>query len=187
MECEITLEQMLKARDERAEKQRKLIMKYELPLISFTVNMPGARKSTALGTSIFLEGCCEIMKRLEDKGKLPVHHEARDLLTGSEAYVIVDMDGRALKELMLEIENAHPLGRLWDFDVIGRDGLTVSREALGYPKRKCLLCDEDAHACARSRAHSLDELLRKIHSMADEYFGISLEHAEYDSACLSGK
>lgn len=167
---EITLEQILKARDRRAEKQKKLIMRYELPLISLTVNMPGARKNTPLCSSVFREGCSELVKRLKDNGELPAYQESNDLLTGSEAYVAVDMDECTLKELTLHIENTHPLGRLWDFDVIGRDGMAISREALGYPKRKCFLCEEDAHACTRSKAHSLDELLKKIQLITDTYF-----------------
>lgn len=170
IKCEITLEQMLMARDDRAEKQKKLIMTYSLPLISFTVNMPGPGKNTDMAGSIFTEGCSVLMSRLKDRGVLPACLEMRDLPTGMEAYVVVDLEEPALKKLTLEIEESHPLGRLWDFDVIGRKGLPVSREALGYSRRKCLICDRDAHACARSRAHSLEELLKKIQSMADEYF-----------------
>lgn len=153
--CEVTLEQMLKARDERAEKQQELIIAYGLPLISFTVNIPGTRKNTDCSRRIFFEGCGVLLNRLKDQGIYPVYQETKDLPTGMEEYVIVDMDECDVKKLALEIEETHPLGRLWDFDVIGRDGLSVTREALGYLKRKCLLCDEEAHACARSRAHSL--------------------------------
>lgn len=169
-EYEVTLEEMLKAREDRVEKQRKLIAEYGLPLISFTVNMPGARKNTPLGSRIFLEGLYELEKRLESSGFTVVYQNTCDLLTGPEAYVVVDIDEYALKELTLQIENRHSLGRLWDFDVIGRDGQAVSREALGYQGRRCLLCGEDAHACARSRAHSIDELLKKIQLMADVHF-----------------
>lgn len=168
--CEVTLEQMLKARDERVEEQKNLITSYGLPLISFTVNMPGSKKNTDCSRYIFYEGCSALLNRLKDKGILPVYQETRDLPTGHEAFIAVDLDAHALKLLMLEIEESHPLGRLWDFDIIDRDGLSVSREALGHIKRKCLLCDEDAHACARSKAHSLKELLEKIRSMADAYF-----------------
>lgn len=169
-EYEVTLEQMLKARDERAEKQKELIAEYGLPLISFTVNIPGTRKNTALSNSIFREGLSELLKKLRSSGKAAVYQESRNLMTGSEAYVVLNMEEPALKELSLQIENNHFLGRLWDFDVIGRDERAVSRVACGYPKRKCLLCEEDAHVCARSRAHSVEELLNRIQWIADEYF-----------------
>lgn len=40
-EVEVTLEQMLLAREDRAATQRRLLETFSLPLISFTVNIPG--------------------------------------------------------------------------------------------------------------------------------------------------
>jgi holo-ACP synthase len=106
---------------------------------------------------------------------MPVYRETINPITGSEAYVAVYADAGALKELVINIENQHPLGRLFDFDVIGRDGFNISREVLGYAKRKCLICDEYAHACARSKRHTIEELTEKIQGIADNYFNISGE------------
>lgn len=167
----VTLEQILKARDDRALKQKKLIAGYGLPLISFTVNMPGSQKSSELSLRIFQEGYNELLKALKDAGKQIIYQEAKDSMTGSEAYIAVDMDTYELKLITISIEDRHPLGRLWDFDVVGHDGRPVSREELGHPGRCCLICEKDAHSCARSRAHTLDELLEKIRSIADGFFG----------------
>jgi len=172
---EITLEQMLNAREARAEKQNMLCTKYLLPVISLTVNIPGAFKSTPVSSRIFREGYDELIKRLLEDGFAPVYQETCDLITGSEGYVVVNMDKCAIKELVIRIEMEHPLGRLLDFDVIGQDGMAISREALGYPKRKCLICNEEAHVCARSRAHSIDNLMEKIQSMTDAYFLVYIE------------
>jgi len=172
----ITLEQMLEARDRRAERQKELIAEYNLPLISLTVNMPGPYKSLPVCSEIFRAGLSELFVRLKGNGekgeseKPVIYQEAMELLTGPEAFVVVDADSNSLKELVIEIENLHPLGRLLDFDVIDRNGRSVSRDDLGYPRRKCLLCEQDAHACARSRAHSLDDLMAKIQSIAELYF-----------------
>lgn len=38
----VTLEQLLDVREQRAARQRMCICKHGVPLISFTVNMPGA-------------------------------------------------------------------------------------------------------------------------------------------------
>ncbi|HBT15986.1 MAG TPA: citrate lyase holo-[acyl-carrier protein] synthase, partial [Firmicutes bacterium] len=43
---EATLEDILRARDRRAEKQKQLIQEYVLPLVSFTINIPGTIKSS---------------------------------------------------------------------------------------------------------------------------------------------
>src|SRR5690554_4491617 len=148
-DCGITLEQMLKARDERVLKQKKLIKRFDQPLISLTVNIPGRYKKTTLSSRIFNEGCNMLSKKLEETGNHPQYLEKSELVTGPEAYVVVNSDEYALKEFVLQLESLHPLGRLLDFDVIGSNGQIISREELSYPKRKCLLCDEDAHICAR--------------------------------------
>ena len=56
---------------------------------------------------------------------------------------------------MIELEDHHPLGRLWDLDVLAPEQGQLSRQDLGFPARQCLVCDEPAHACARSRRHPL--------------------------------
>lgn len=167
---EITLEQMLNAREERVEKHNMLLAKYMMPLISLTVNIPGAYKSTCVSNRIFQEGIDVLIDKLISAGYTPAYQETRNLVTGSEGYVVIDMDKRAVKELVVQIEMQHSLGRLLDFDVIGQDGVAISRESLGYPKRKCLICEEEAHVCARSRAHTIEELMEKIQNMAEEYF-----------------
>ena len=54
------------------------------------------------------------------------------------------------------------MGRLWDLDVTDPRLGALSRRSLGLPVRRCLVCGEAAHACARSRAHPLAELLGAI-------------------------
>ena len=39
---------------------------------------------------------------------------------------------------------------------------TINGEELGRPSRTCLLCKELAHACSRSRRHSVAELTAEI-------------------------
>lgn len=172
---DVTLEQMLEAREVRAARQKELILQYKLPLISFTLNIPGNRKKTDDNKNVFQEGYSELIKKLLECKTSPVYWETLYPVTGYEAFVVVDSDERELKELGMQIENTHPLGRLLDYDVIGRDGIAVSRESLHYPERKCLLCDETAHACARNRTHPTAELCEKIKWMITPYFHIWAE------------
>lgn len=166
----ITLEQLLNAREQRAAKQKKLIKEFMLPLISFTVNIPGAVKNTPSSRSIFKEGCEVLRKQLEECNFPIVSFQADELDTGHEAYIVVNTDEITLKTRVLQLENTHPLGRFFDFDVIGLDGGSISREDLGYPKRQCLLCEQEAHVCGRSRRHSIEELMKAIQSAVDTYF-----------------
>jgi len=166
---EVTLHQLLDARECRAARQKELIEKYKLPLVSFTINMPGPVKVTSDSAVLFLEGCKALVNKLKEAGLTGVYFETNDHLTGFEAYYVVDTNARKLKALMLETESEHPLGRLFDLDVIGAGGLPISREDFGNPKRKCLLCDGDAHGCGRSRKHTVEELVQKIKSIVDSY------------------
>jgi len=75
-----------------------------------------------------------------------------------------------VKKLAAEIEETHSLGRLYDFDVLDADGKQISRVELGIASRKCLLCDNDAFQCGRSRNHGLSDLTEKIETMATQYF-----------------
>jgi holo-ACP synthase len=169
---QITLEQLLEARELRAAHQKELIEKYRLPLVSFTVNMPGASKKTADSSIIFREGCNALVKRLKETDCVLEYYVSKDPDTGFEAFFVVKTDELSLKALMLEIENDHSLGRLFDLDVIGIDGMPISRETLGNLKRKCLLCKQDAHICGRNRGHTTEALIEKIHSMVDSYIKI---------------
>ncbi|MDQ0199278.1 citrate lyase holo-[acyl-carrier protein] synthase [Neobacillus ginsengisoli] len=166
---EVTLEQLLQACEHRAARQKELLEKYRLPLVSFTVNMPGACKKTSDSCIIFREGCNALEKKLKETGCSPEYYEANNPDTGYEAYFVVKTAERTLKAHMLQIENEHPLGRLFDLDVIGADGNPISREDFGNSKRKCLLCDEEAHSCGRSSRHSTEALMQKIHIMVDSY------------------
>ena len=54
---EVTLPQMLFARECRAQEQQALLRQYHLPLISFTMNIAGPEKDTPLIRRGFQEGC----------------------------------------------------------------------------------------------------------------------------------
>ncbi|PPQ48774.1 citrate lyase holo-[acyl-carrier protein] synthase [Paenibacillus peoriae] len=166
---EVTLEEMLQARENRADRQRQLISRYAVALISMTINIPGPQKSTPTSTYVFHEGYRILMSQLAVNQVTPLHSEAYDLLTGPEAYVAVQADARILKKLVIAIEDGHPLGRLLDLDVIGPNGRAISRDELGLGKRKCLMCEQAAHGCGRSRAHALPELLEAIKALVDSY------------------
>ncbi len=171
-------EQLLLAREARAERQKALLDRYRLPVISFTVNMPGLQKNIPPARFVFNEGYSVLLKELNESGHLVVYSRQLDLDTGMEGYFVADGDAIPLKMLAVSIETRHPLGRLFDIDVIGRDGTHVSRSTLGYPERRCFICDNEAHACARSRAHSTEELLEKIREIVDKYERKETEYNE---------
>ena len=156
----VTLEDIIKGKDERADYQRILIDTYGCSLVSFTVVMPGNVKKNEMSEKIFLKGKAEIEAALE--GYSVVYKNEKDKITGPEAFYCVNISSSELKKLMVELEQNCKIGRLFDIDVIDENYTPVSRTALNLPERKCLICENAAHVCARSRKHTKEELLAEI-------------------------
>lgn len=164
---EITLEQLLAARDGRQALQRTLLGMYpDKTLIVTTIVAPGRNKRTR-ETIVAAHAAYDAV--LDDFADSTMLYEPRDLTTGYELFLLAKIDAIEAKRRCTDIERRHPLGRLFDIDVIGRDGIPIPRSAVGLPPRRCLLCDDDARVCMRSRRHTTEELLDKIRRMTDEY------------------
>ena len=88
--------------------------------------------------------------------------------SGPEAIYSLDVDPQVLKLSAIDLEEQHPIGRLWDLDVIAPGGAGLSRRGLGKPPRTCLLCNRPAHECGRSRRHPLPELLKAIRQIVHD-------------------
>ncbi len=155
---EVSLSQILAARESRAARQQELLKKYGCSLICFTMNIAGPVKNSPLIREGFRLG--QRMLRAQFSSlRLSVLHEASiDPLTGCEGYYAVNAPAETLKRLCVEIEDSCPVARLFDMDVLDAKGKKISREDLSLPGRKCLLCDNIAPVCARSRAHSVEQL-----------------------------
>lgn len=155
---EITLEEVLDQREERMYAIQKVQADYpDHSVISYQLNIPGPLKNDAQILYAFEAGLAQI-----NDAELIV--DWRENLTGPEAILIYPKDVQATKLDMIQIEDRFPLGRLFDLDVAGAD-----RKALKIAPRKCLLCDEPAHMCSRSRKHGLEEVLEKMYAMIQEY------------------
>ena len=150
----VTLEQMLEARERRAQRQQALLAQYGLPLVSFTMNIAGPVKNSPLIRRGFRLGARTPKEHLALSGCAPLYEEAIDEDTGCEALYVVDMDPDALKKLTCAIEEQISLGRLYDMDVIAPDGRKLERQN----PRRCLICGRPVGECARSRTHSVEEL-----------------------------
>lgn len=153
---EASLQEILDAREYRVQKQKELLAQFQKPLLCFTMNIPGPTKwnrNVAIG---FYLGCWFLEDAL--KGQRLLHKEITTGITGGEGYYVVDMPAKDLKKIAMDIEEVDPVGRLFDMDVLTPEGAKISRQELGQSPRRCLLCDNEAVICARSRAHSLEEL-----------------------------
>lgn len=85
--------------------------------------------------------------------------------TGDELLLAVDYSAKKIKDLTTDIEETHPVGRLFDLDVIDINGQKLSRPSF----RKCIICGCQAQECARTRKHSVNEMQSKIEEMLMEF------------------
>jgi holo-ACP synthase/triphosphoribosyl-dephospho-CoA synthase len=164
-ELTITLEDMLNAREQRAHRQRTLLAQYGVPLAVLTMNIAGPVKRGEWIDRGFALGYTLIRRQLRAARMRCLHTDIHILRTGNEAFMAVDADARALKRALLDIEEATPAGRLFDIDVLDCDGSQISRAQVGHAQRTCLLCDQPAHACARSRQHGLPEITARTQQL----------------------
>lgn len=155
---EITLEDMLSQKDLRHDTLLELETLYpNQSLISFKLNIPGPIKTNDNYRYTFDLG-------LDLLNDVEILRDWRDFKTGPEVILLSQESKEVVKEKMIEIEDNFELGRLYDLDVVG-----IDRKALNQKPRLCLLCDEEAHACSRSRKHGLQEVIKEINHKIEVY------------------
>lgn len=166
-EVEITLEQLLESRENRWLQQMSYIKDYpKLTLVCLTVIMPGSVKRNSQSLRI-AKVAVEALKSHFDA--TVSHFEELDLPTGFEAYLLTSMSLTEAKKTACHIEDQHPLGRLFDIDVIDKTGNPLPRTAIGKLPRRCMLCDNEARHCMRNNSHSYEDLQLHIKKLVDNY------------------
>lgn len=155
---EVTVHDMMACRDRRAYIQRKLLKEYNVPVISFSMNIPGSVKTTPLIRSGFERGKMALLRSLDSRDIALFQSYEFHECTGDELIIAADASAKMLKNLACAIEEESPLGRLFDIDIIDTDGTKLSRPV----RRKCLICNCEAQDCARSRKHTVSQMQDKI-------------------------
>lgn len=167
----VTTADMMAARDRRAAAQQHLLSQYGLPLVSFTLNIPGPVKRTALTDLAFACG----LQALEQRLGTPVDRRISKADTGCEALLVCRDTAPRLKEACVQLETAQPAGRLFDLDVLDTDGSKLSRTE----PRTCLICGGPAALCARSRAHGLETVSAAVDTLLCELAADTLAEQAY--------
>lgn len=167
---EVSPYEMLAARERRADAQARLLAEYRTTLISYTLNIPGPVKTSPLIERGFQVGLSHLRSEL-DSLKLPViRQEEIAERTGCECILVVDAPALEIKKLCAAIEDEHPLGRLFDMDVLQPDGTKLDRSAVGGGPRNCIVCGKPGRACAARRLHSVKELQAAVRQRLESYF-----------------
>ncbi|WP_413723058.1 citrate lyase holo-[acyl-carrier protein] synthase [Sodalis sp. RH24] len=166
----VSLEELLTARDLRAARQTEWLARHRRPLISLTLVSPGPVKDSARYRRSMRAALAACDALLAQRGWPVLARAVWWPDTGPEAFWAVDHAAVEIKAATVALEKEHPLGRLWDIDVLFPAGGVIGRRSLDQAGRPCLLCDQPAHACARSRRHPQEEVIAKIEGLLDAYF-----------------
>lgn len=173
MEHQVTLPEMLNARERRAFRQQKLLACYRSTMICFTMNIAGPVKNNALILRGYELGKRLLEEQLSASGIQPVHFEETNEITGNEAFYVLSQEPLAVKKITSAVEDGSEVGRLFDMDVLRPDGQKVDRTELGLSSRRCLICGGPAKECARSRAHTVPELQERTWKILKKAAGAS--------------
>lgn len=155
---EVSLPEMLDARERRVWKQQALLDKFKTPLVCFTMNIAGPIKNNALILRGFEAGCKSLEMSFRREKMNVLHKEIISAKTGNEAFYAVDAKAIKIKAMTSEIEDSSPMARLFDMDVLDVNGEKLDRTLLSLESRKCLICGKPAKECSRSRTHTVAEL-----------------------------
>lgn len=167
---EISLTEILEAREHRVAVQQELLHRFRKPLICFTMNIPGPVKHTPLIARGFADGCRALLHSLEAANIAVLHWDATENVTGCEAFCVADAPAERLKAMAAAIEDGSPVGRLFDMDVLDIDGQKLTRDTVGGKSRDCIVCGKAGLGCASRRVHSIAELQAATNRLLTEHF-----------------
>ena len=170
MNREVTLADVLAAREARVERQQRLLTTHAVPVISFSMNIAGPVKDSPAVRRAFRWGRERLRTALCEKDLTVLAAKEVQAITGPEWTAAVKADALALKRICVAVEDETPLGRLFDMDVIGTDGEKLDRTAVGTQERGCIVCGRPGRECASRRLHSVEALQAATARLIDAHF-----------------
>lgn len=167
----VTLKEVLEFREEKAQVQKRMHLEHPNgTVVSLGMNIPGPVKTGSSILHAFSEGKSALKKAILGKNGTIADERTLEEKAGYAAvYLVKGLERRRLKEISVSLEETHPLGRIFDVDILNANLEPVSRTELGAARRKCLICNRDAKVCGRSRAHTVQELQRKTAEMIGKW------------------
>lgn len=166
----ITLMEILDAREQRAAIQQEMLAENPASLVSFTLNIAGPVKVFPYTKWLYETGCSLLYRGTACLGGQILNIREVKENTGWEGFFALSLEPEAVKRYLTEQEERHPLGRLFDFDVLRPNGSKISRQELGFSERTCLLCSRSAFLCGRSRTHSAQELAAETARIMEKFY-----------------
>ncbi len=162
---EVTLTQVLQARENRALIQRKLLSENHA-VLSFCMNIPGPVKTSPLILRTFELGLSLLDKSFKENNIQILNRVDIRQVTGPELICSLSCSALEAKKLCLEIEESCTAGRLFDMDVMDTEGNKLQREK----ERDCIVCGKSGRFCASRRVHSVEELQKAVRKIMENTF-----------------
>ncbi|WP_259565895.1 citrate lyase holo-[acyl-carrier protein] synthase [Enterobacter sichuanensis] len=170
----VSLEQVLTSKEQRARRQQAWLFQSDHTVVSVTLVWPGAVKDTGLARRVMAVANEALGELFRTHQWAVCRQQTLQPVTGPEALWSVAAPAWMIKHVTAHLEDNHPLGRLWDIDVLCPKTGLLKRSAIQQPMRRCFICHEPAHVCSRMRRHTLPELMRVIEALTDDYFACQL-------------
>lgn len=164
------IDEFLLDREKRVILQENLLRENsKYTLVTVRVNYPGLEKSNFITDEIQGIISNEISEICED---IIIFKKEYKSLEGCITHFLIDLNLLKTKELMINIEENHILGRCVDIDVYEMNEnkiVTISRKDLNKKNRKCFLCELAANICSRNQSHSINEIKLYFENKYKEY------------------
>ncbi len=163
----VSIPELLVSRDERQARQRLA----QAPSCSTGLLYRGCAwpiKDSEVTRRIFNHGVTALRALAAKQGWQIQEQAALVSASGPEGMLSIAAPARDLKLATIELEHSHPLGRLWDIDVLTPEGEILSRRDYSLPPRRCLLCEQSAAVCARGKTHQLTDLLNRMEALLND-------------------
>lgn len=162
-----SLDDALASRDRRLEwQQRHFSTSPAATLVVATVVAPGEYKLTP-ETSAVADAMAEALESQFGERIITISRHA--FVSGHEIWLTLSCPADEAKREAVAIEDNHPLGRLFDIDVILPELRPLGRGDIAMAPRRCLLCDNEARFCMRARRHTPGEIRQHIENLIQNY------------------
>ena len=161
---------VLANKDHRAAVQRRLVADYpEMTVVAAKLNIPGPIKNNLAIKEFFVAGLYQLEQQWLQAGT--AFYQKGQWLeagTGPERFYLVKAAAPTVKKATTAFEEATASNRLFDLDVLVKEGEQVrplSRADSSQPARRCFVCGRPAKECGRSRRHSVAKLQAAVNEL----------------------
>lgn len=151
--------------ERRAERKNNFRLTHDLPVLSLTLNIPTRLLNHSWVPMVFNAALDSVFNKMETMKVKIVEKDITTVPCHVALFAVDIRSGSLLKKAVIEIEHTHPFGRLFNFDVMCRQGKTISRRSCYMPPRPCLVCDDTAQRCASGKRHTPEQIQQAIEAI----------------------